>query len=203
MPNYCWNHVTITGNKKQLKKIKKKFDKYEESTYFTSFGDYVLDIGKINDNYDVIKNRYGNSFDTCYIYGTKWWDFEMELEGGCLTISGDSAWSPPVELIEEICKHYKVKAHMEYEECGCDFGGQTIINEQGIERCDDYSYCEWKYIVDPVEFIESDRRYLYEGNIDELDEDIKEGYYDFMSKEHLCELIDIVREDAEKLQETE
>ena len=41
------------------------------------------------------------------------------------------------------------------------------------------------------------------GNIDELDEDIKEGYYDFMSKEHLCELIDIVREDAEKLQETE
>ena len=64
MPNYCWNHVTITGNKKQLKKIKKKFDKYEESIYFTSFGDYVLDIGKINDNYDVIKNRYGNSFDT-------------------------------------------------------------------------------------------------------------------------------------------
>tara|TARA_R110002020_G_scaffold474126_2_gene704699 strand:- start:31 stop:666 length:636 start_codon:yes stop_codon:yes gene_type:complete len=211
MPNYCWNHVTIKGNTKQINKIYKKLRKYKDCNYFTAFGDFVLDKGKIDDDYEAIKDRYGDNFDTIYVYGTKWWDFEengiMEklshVKDSVITVSGDSAWSPPVKLIKEICKYYKVSATMEYEEPGCDFGGETIIDEQGITEENDYEYGEWKYRQDHVDYIYEELRYNYEGNIDELDDDIKEGRFHFMNKERIQQLIDIVKEDAQELEKTE
>ena len=201
MPNYCWNYVTITGNKKELDKIYRKFDKYQECNYFTAFGDFILGKGKIDDDLEAIKARYGDDFDTVYVYGTRWWEFELNMENevndAYLVISGDSAWSPPIELIRSVCKHFKVCAHIEYEESGCDFAGETFIEEDGSmdDRC--YSYGEWRYICDPNHHIQEDLRQTYEGRIDELDDDIKEGRLSYMDKEHIAELIDLVREDAE------
>ena len=37
------------------------------------------------------------------------------------------------------------------------------------------------------------------GSIDELHDDIKEGRLSYMDKEHIAELIDFVREDAEDI----
>ena len=207
MPNHCWNHVTIEGNTKQIDKIYKKLRKYKDCNYFTAFGDFVLDKGKIDDDYEAIKDRYGDNFDTIYVYGTKWWDINdcggieklSHVKDSVITVSGDSAWSPPVKLIEEICKYYKVSATMEYEEPGCDFGGETFIDETGIVKDNCYEYGEWKYRQDHVDYIYSELRYNYEGRIDELDDDIKEGRFHFMNKERIQQLIDIVREDAEEL----
>ena len=207
MPNYCWNYVTITGNKKELDKIYRKFNKYKDCNYFTAFGDFVLDKGKIDDDYEAIKDRYGDNFDTIYVYGTKWWEFEMNMENdgndAYLAISGDSAWSPPIELLRSVCKHFKVHAHIEYEEPGCDFGGETFIEEDGSMDDRSYSYGEWRYICDPDHYIQEDLKENYEGRIDELDDDIKEGRFHFMNKERIQQLIDIVKEDAEELEKTE
>ena len=153
MPNYCWNHVTIEGNTKQIDKIYKKLRKYKICNYFTAFGDFVLDKGKIDDDYEAIKDRYGDNFDTIYVYGTKWWDINdcggiekfSHVKDSVITVSGDSAWSPPVKLIEEICKYYKVSATMEYEEPGCDFGGEIFIDKTGIVKDNCYEYGEWIY----------------------------------------------------------
>ena len=68
MPNYCWNHVTITGNKKELDKIYRKFDKYQDCNYFTAFGDFILDKGKIDDDLEAIKARYGDEKAMKYVY---------------------------------------------------------------------------------------------------------------------------------------
>ena len=196
MANNCWNNVTITGDIKQLKKIHKKFESYDKTNYFTEFGDYVLGIGKI-----------GNIPKAAYLYGTKWWEFEMNMENdgndAYLAISGDSAWSPPIELLRSVCKHFKVHAHIEYEEPGCDFGGETFIEEDGSMDDRSYSYGEWRYICDPAHYIQEDLKENYEGRIDELDDDIKQGRFSYMDKEHICELIDFVREDAEELEKTE
>ena len=211
MPNHCWNHVTIEGNTKQIDKIYKKLRKYKDCNYFTAFGDFVLDKGKIDDDYEAIKDRYGDNFDTIYVYGTKWWDINdcggieklSHVKDSVITVSGDSAWSPPVKLIEEICKYYKVSATMEYEEPGCDFGGETFIDETGIVKDNCYEYGEWKYRQDHVDYIYEELRYNYERRIDELDEDIQQGRFHFMNKERLQQLKNIVKEDAEELEKTE
>ena len=207
MPNYCWNHVTIEGNTKQIDKIYKKLRKYKICNYFTAFGDFILGKGKIDDDYEAIKDRHGDNFDNIYVYGTKWWEFEMNMENdgndAYLAISGDSAWSPPIELLRSVCKHFKVHAHIEYEEPGCDFGGETFIEEDGSMDDRSYSYGEWRYICDPDHYIQEDLKENYEGRIDELDDDIKEGRFHFMNKERIQQLIDIVKEDAEELEKTE
>ena len=97
MANYCYNSVQIFGKEKTLKKLQDKFNYYEKTNYFVEFGDYVLDK-KFNPEDE--KRDY-------YEYGTRWWEFETDLDSknfnendDCtLNISGDSAWSPPVELI--------------------------------------------------------------------------------------------------------
>jgi hypothetical protein len=73
-------------------------------------------------------------FDT-YAYGTKWWDFELELrlEHNELTVSGDSAWSPPLQLIAEITKVFKVRAEGSYYEPGMDFAGNYTAEDGDLE----------------------------------------------------------------------
>ena len=152
MPNYCWNHVTVTGNKKELDKIYRKFNKYKDCNYFTAFGDFILGKGKIDDDYEAIKDRHGDNFDNIYVYGTNWWEFEMNMENdgndAYLAISGDSAWSPPIELLRSVCKHFKVHAHIEYEEPGCDFGG---VWEDLNDDCWEISEVQDSFLInDPV-----------------------------------------------------
>ena len=49
MANHCWNYVVFNGNATKIKKLREKFSQYEKTNYFTEFGDYVLDRGKIGD----------------------------------------------------------------------------------------------------------------------------------------------------------
>tara|TARA_R100001510_G_C7653328_1_gene211451 strand:- start:775 stop:1521 length:747 start_codon:yes stop_codon:yes gene_type:complete len=146
MANYCYNSVQIFGKEKTLKKLQDKFNYYEKTNYFVEFGDYILDK-KFNPE-DKERDYYE--------YGTRWWDFETDLDSKnfnkndecTLNISGDSAWSPPVKLIREICNKFKVGAEMFYEESGNDFMGETkFIWNKGELYCyeKDYSYREGMY----------------------------------------------------------
>lgn len=160
MANHCWNWVQIIGERKTLEKIQKKFEKYEETNYFAEFGDYVLDIGKIGDDVEILKQRHE---DVGYSYGTRWWDFTMDAEDTVLTITGDSAWGPPNILICQIAKVYGVKTKIEYDEPGMDFAGKTSWDESGvvIEGWEGTS-AEMRYMDDLGSWIE-DRMYCYEG----------------------------------------
>jgi len=117
MANYCWNYVTFNGNAAALKKLRNKFKEYDKTNYFLEFGDFVLDKGKIGVTQEELEKKYKDF----YYYGTRWWDFNLNDypcdDEETFTVAGDSAWSPPVRLVKQICQHYSLTADMEYEEC--------------------------------------------------------------------------------------
>lgn len=140
MANNCYNWVEFTGSKDALQKLKDKFKNYEKFDYFTDWGNHILDIEK---------DTSERNFDWYYKYGTKWWDMYMERdEDEYLTISGDTAWSPPERLIEKICKHYGLECRIEFEESGNDFGGYATFDSEGKKEDYTVSYRQWIYEQD-------------------------------------------------------
>ena len=84
----------------------------------------------------------------------------------CLVISGDTAWSPPLELMKRVSRRYQVEVLHEFEEPGCDFAGlHTYKNGEVIDR-KDYTYDEYTYINN------------YESWWDDMIDRINENPYD-------------------------
>ena len=191
MANNCWNYVVFNGDATQIKKVRSKFKEYDKTNYFTEFGDFVLDIGKIGDTTEVFEKRHEDAY---YAYGTKWWEFDLEdHEEGSeeFTIAGDSAWSPPVNLVEQICIHYNLNAEMEYEESGCDFAGIVEFNEKGIIDHKEMTYHEGRYADDINSWMDN-LYYNFEDKTDreELEHAMKE--HDYAHKTHVEEFINFV-----------
>ena len=183
MANNCYNWVHFTGSEESIKKLHDKFNDYKNFNYFTDWGNHVLDI--TNDTNE-------KTFDWCYKYGTKWWDFDIERPDiDELIVIGDTAWSPPEQLMEEICKHYDIQCRIEFEEGGNDFGGYAEFNPEG--KIDEYnvSYRQWRYEQDPhcaiddilnsleycdftLEDFEDDFEYMSDADIDYIKESYNE-----------------------------
>jgi hypothetical protein len=165
MANNCWNYAVFSGDKDALDEIQERFSKYNETNYFTEFGDLVLKK-EMQEDYSSL------SFDECYQYGTKWWDFNIdERTDNTLIISGDSAWSPPLELLRQISEVYNVTIEGEYNECGMDFGG-FFVCEDGCLSDNSMTYFEYQ--------LESDREWAINDLIDNVldwDEEFDEDAY--------------------------
>ena len=149
MANYCWNSVNITGNKETLNVLESIFEKYEKVETFNQFAELFLkeSAPKTDDDYSY--------------YGTKWWDFDIERhEDTSLSINGDSAWSPPITLLELISKKYKVTIEGDYNESGCDFAGEYKIVNGVITMHDEFTYAEFIYRENGADGLISN--YLYE-----------------------------------------
>lgn len=166
MANYCWNYAVISGDKAVLDEIQERFSKYDDFNYFTHFGDYVL------------KKETPTNIEEYYLYGTKWWEFDVnERTDSTLTISGDSAWSPPLELLRQISEVYNVEIEGEYAESGMGFAG-FFTCEDGCLNDNEMTYFEYE--------LESDREYAIDNLIDmlsELGEDLNEDEYPQLTKE--------------------
>jgi hypothetical protein len=65
MPNYCYNWVTISGEKELLDELQSKFNAYKEneSMYFNQFCDSFFPDREDRDDF--------------YSYGTKWWNYDV------------------------------------------------------------------------------------------------------------------------------
>ena len=85
---------------------------------------------------------YGNWYDYCVNeWGTKWdvgaEGYEVEIENGGLTMSFDSAWSPPLEAYAKLeALGFEVRAY--YYESGMCFAG---VYEDGNDDFYDLSQC--------------------------------------------------------------
>ena len=191
MANNCWNHVVFNGDTAQLKKLHEKFQSYNKTNYFTEFGDFVLGIGKIGDTTEVFEKRHKDAY---YTYGTKWWEFDLDdHEEGAedFTIAGDSAWSPPISLVERICMVYNLTAQMEYEENGMNFAGFVEFDNLGITTNREMSADEYAYENDVSNWIEN-TKWQYEGESME-DIDVK-GEHSYASPKHIKELLEAINE---------
>ena len=177
----------------KLNELATKFKKNETFDYFTDFCKYLL--GKA-----VPKkpNQQEKLYDYAYTYGTKWWDIhsqDVDIKQGKLTITGDSAWSPPQPLIEQICIEFGLKGYIEYEEPGADFGGEAFYNEHGLieDRC--YEYQQWRYLncESKEEYFDEELWNYYEyEDIEEFEHSLIE-YYKWMSKEDKKLFIDMFK----------
>jgi hypothetical protein len=170
MANYCDNYVTFTGKKEDIERLHIRFKRYNECDYFTHFAEMVL--GK------PLSSIIDDEFDT-YAYGTKWWDFDVTLQNDELIVSGDSAWSPPLRLIAEITKVFKVRAEGNYYEMGMDFAGMYTAVQGNIHNtemtCFEYDLLQ-------------DRSYAVERVIGDLNDEMYElEYAEDHLKQHLTE----------------
>ena len=143
MANNCYNFISLEGDNKSIKELAERLtDTYDKFEYLNGWCDYVL---KIRDDFNYIKEEDKRDH---YYYGSRWFDFDISVDDDCITIQGDSAWSPMEKFTEDLCEVYNLSGRIEYEEVGFDFGGYaSYVGEEEVDS-GHFTYMEWKYIED-------------------------------------------------------
>ena len=198
MPNWCYNNITISGEPNRLERLKSAITIIKNSNEDVKNRLFESLIGlPPNTNMEEYKNQgwYNTNVDW---FGTKWdvgFEFVQEMTDTYIYMSGDTAWSPPINFCIELSKLYKVDIEMYYEEPGSDFCGKTHIDSEGNYTEEDYSYQEGLYRFDGYdEWYDREFTSALEWMVDELgDEDepnfiqIIKDNYGFLTDEEVEE----------------
>lgn len=130
MPNWCSNILTITpkDNKKNTLMELKAFYYENKGSIDGERQDLTFSSGvplpKKNGELDYDKRNV--------MWGTKWepTDVYYEDKGDELHYSFETAWSPPIEWVENVSKYYpNLMFNLEYEEPGMGlYGGINVID---------------------------------------------------------------------------
>jgi len=146
MPNWCYNNLSITATNDEQKAMLERVSKAEADDGF---------IGMFMPLPEILKDTTSPSpadldpelrtkmitetgFDNWYDWqvanwGTKW-DPDVqgaEFDGETLSVSFDSAWSPPIGFYEYLVEQgYEVDAN--YYEPGMDFGGFWVDGDDNF-----------------------------------------------------------------------
>ena len=160
MPNWCDNSGQIKGDKATLDEIwniihqgTNESDGHDARPALTALRPCPDDLvnttagflSESSDGYaewkakqEANKAKYGYTdwYGWCVDnWGTKWTpDFEFERHDGYISFSGQTAWSPPEELMRYISEKYPVLIEMSYSEEGMFFIGCSIF-EKGETYC--------------------------------------------------------------------
>jgi hypothetical protein len=155
MPNWCSNSIVISGDKDKIKKINEVLLSMDKTT--TIAGIFEALVGR---DENITEEQYQNggwyqhNIDR---YGCKW---DVCLENAvidddsddCITMSPETAWSPPKEFCILLAEQYGVDVTLEYSEPGCDFSGRVVISPDGVEEEENYEYLEGFYFMDEDSF---------------------------------------------------
>ena len=156
MPNWCWNHLEVTGDEIQLREFVEKSlvspeeNEIHDRTEFSFNGTYPMPktlritagthlsfIEKIK-RYINIK-LYGH--DNWYNWSIANWGTKWDACEGCInhndidffSVSFETAWSPPINWIDNIMQDFPdLCFQLEYEEPGMCFGGLLQAQYQTI-----------------------------------------------------------------------
>ena len=155
MPNWCWNHLEVSGDEIQLREFVEKstinikentdeiFDKFSFNGTYPMPED--LNITKGTQTQDekeqamLNKARYGHTdwYDwRCEEWGTKWDACEAHIDHNDIdyfTVSFETAWSPPIAWINNIMQDFPdLRFILEYEEPGMCFGGRLLAQHDKL-----------------------------------------------------------------------
>ncbi len=170
MANSCNNSININlltkENKEKIVQWLKTYDK------FNYLNDWVNSI--ISE-----KNQLTPNFDKDgdpYLYGGRWFDFDAdECENNAddqnICIQGDSAWSPMLGMCQALSKEFQCEINIEYEESGCDFGGENQYTNGELNVIFEGTYREYQYYCSGLEYLESDTDHI--EDLEELKESEK------------------------------
>ena len=160
MANHCWNDMSITEfSEIDKERILDFFKSYENFDYLTHWGDSIAKpedrtVGEI-------------TYDNCYKYGSRWWDFKIDVGDNFIEVSGDSAWSPMTELAILLTEAFKCHVTLEYSEPGMDFAGVEYFKDGVMTECNEFTYGEYEYL-------HMDSSY----HTQKIVEDIRDGCYE-------------------------
>ena len=156
MPNWCWNHLEVTGDEIQLREfVEKSTINIEENDEFSFNGTYPqpedLNITSGTQTQDekeqaiLNKAKYGYTdwYDwKCAEWGTKWDACESHIDHNDINyfaVTFESAWSPPIAWIDNIMQDFPdLSFTLEYEEPGMCFGGRLSAQYEVI--WDDFTW---------------------------------------------------------------
>lgn len=188
MPNWCSNHIGITGKPENIKRIADilKENPKGDNLYETLIG-LKPDSDYEKDWYELNLEWFGCKWDTEY-------DIEdMNIEENFITMSVESPWSPPVAFCMTLAKKYEVTCKIYYEEPGCDFTGETTINPDGGYEENDYGFLEGKYVLDNEGFWYEIESRLEDWQESSSEEEIREDL-SFVDQEDIEEILKMVKD---------
>jgi hypothetical protein len=207
MPNWCNNNIKIYGDEGTIRTLTAVLKGLkEEDKVFQSLIGFPEHMTK--GEYDL--KWYDTNIEW---FGTKW---DISYDAHIFNFSKDeinffceTAWSPPIPFLSNLCKMYKVNAELFYSEGGVGFAGQTtfIWWEDELDVYDEeLPYLEGLYKFSNEEFW-GEVEYRTDCILDEeqsLDDFLEE--FTFVSdkdKEELTKLYNKTIESNDKEDETE
>ena len=182
MPNWCYNNLTIKGDEKNLKRIKFHLEDIEKKDN-QSPGVFMALVGR-DQSIELNEYEHGGWYQANIDYWGCKWDVSYDESGldytdDSITMSFNSAYSPPVPFIQHLGRLFNVQCELYYEEPSCDFCGKSYFNNEDGLIEDDYTYNEGRYVFDKDSFFESidgDIEYLIESDEDVTFESVKEMF---------------------------
>ena len=123
--------------------------------------------------YDANVNGYGTKWDVDYCDHN--WDFYDE---GGMSVSFETAWSPPEGFCHMLMKKYKgiTLLELQYEEPGCDFAGKytftrDVAGDEEYNFSDEcYGYLEGLYRLDLIDCFWSEAENRLDNDYESVDE---------------------------------
>ena len=182
MPNWCYNNLTIKGDEKNLKRIKFHLEDIEKKDN-QSPGVFMALVGR-DQSIELNEYEHGGWYQANIDYWGCKWDVSYDESGldytdDSITMSFNSAYSPPVPFIQHLGRLFNVQCELYYEEPSCDFCGKSYFNNENGLTEEDYTYNEGRYVFDKDSFFESidgDIEYLIEADEDVTFESVKEMF---------------------------
>ena len=204
MPNWCYNHLTITGEKKNLDRIKFHLEDIEKKDDVTP-GIFMSLVGR-DQSIDLNEYEHGGWYQSNVDYWGCKWDISydesnVEYNDDSIVMSFDSAWSPPVKFIQHLGRLFDVECELYYEEPGCDFCGKSFYNKQDGLIEEDYSYDEGRFYFEKDNFFESlddNMDYLFEDGDEVTFEMVKEKY-PFITEEKDLKILEEIYNDLKEV----
>ena len=195
MPNWCNNSINIYGDEGTISTLTSVLKGLKSNDYvFQS----LIGIPSHMSEADYKDKWYDTNIEW---FGTKW---DISADEHAFTFGKEeisffceTAWSPPIQFLENLCKMYKINAHIFYSEGGIGFAGQTdfIWTDGELDINDqEYGYLEGLYILSEDEFW-SEVDYQADCILDE-DQSLEDflGIFPFVSEEHKEKLTTIYNE---------
>jgi hypothetical protein len=200
MPNWCNNNITISGDEGTirtltavLKNLKTDDDEQSNNVFKALIGlpQHMSDGDYKEKWYDTNIEWFGTKWDISYS------EDMFNFSKNEISFSCETAWSPPIPFLQNLCEMYKVNANLFYSEGGVGFSGESTFNwvDGQLEVYDDEcGYLEGIYKYSREEFW-SEVEYRADSILDE-DQSLEDflGEFEFVSDEDKEELTRLYNE---------
>lgn len=135
MPNWCNNYLKLEGPQGLIERAKSAIERDELCNEFFSMPGELRDTTSPTregdeDKAAFLQERYG--YSNWYEFAVNEWGTKWDINGGVIQEEGpgylvasfDTAWSPPIALIEKLEGHGFTDVTLDYFEPGMNFVGQ-------------------------------------------------------------------------------